>query len=134
MKEVSSRELQLNLGKYLDELPISITKYNVVVAKLVAPDTEVTTEYIIELENRIKELESKLEKQSEVPRIIVNPIIKPKYIPRPCQFYRKCDALSVGQFTLGQVLNGQWVEVPFKHLCQKHADFVAKDKAASWDL
>jgi len=133
MKEVSSREIQLNLSKYLLELPIAITKYNVVVARIVGLDTGVAAEYISELEQRIKQLESNVGVSAVKSESMV---VKreDKYISRRCEFYRYCSELSVGTFTMGQIIDGQWKEQPFKHLCQKHADFVVKDKQASWEI
>jgi antitoxin (DNA-binding transcriptional repressor) of toxin-antitoxin stability system len=55
MLTISSRELQLNLGKYLSNLPVAITKYNKVVAKLVSVDepSQTTKEYISYLEGQV---------------------------------------------------------------------------------
>jgi hypothetical protein len=48
MKKVSIREFQLAASKYLDFLPIMLTKYNVPVAKVIGVTTDVTTEEVIE--------------------------------------------------------------------------------------
>lgn len=129
--QVTVRELRSNLSKYLKEGCVVVDgKTKEAIAKVVTPSEQSLKEKYETQKQYIRQLEQQ----------ISNPIIKevketPKqYVPQPCQFYRKCDDLSVGVFTLGQIHNGSWVEVPNKHLCQKHADFVARDKAASWDL
>ncbi len=134
---ITVRELRSNLSKYLKEgCTVIDGNTKEVIAKIVVPSEpdvqeklQLQQKYITELESQIKPstLEIAIHKTAQV-------LLPNKYIPVPCQFYLHCDEPSVGQFTLGQVVDGSWVEVPFKHLCQKHADFVAKNKAASWDL
>jgi antitoxin (DNA-binding transcriptional repressor) of toxin-antitoxin stability system len=72
MKQISSRELQLNLSKYLSELPIEITKYNVPIARMVPISNQdsLKDEYIKELENRIKKISNTTIPYS--PKIIEN--------------------------------------------------------------
>ncbi len=134
---ITVRELRSNLSKYLKEgCTVIDGNTKEVIAKIVVPSEpdvqeklQLQQKYITELESQIKPstLEIAIHKTAQV-------LLPNKYIPVPCQFYLHCDEPSVGLFTLGQVSNGAWVEVPNKHLCQKHADFVAKNKAASWDL
>lgn len=132
--QVTVRELRSNLSKYLKEGCVVIDgKTKEAIAKIITPSEkslkekyEVQSQYVKQLEKQIgKPVIQVVEKAPEKPK---------QYLPQPCQFYRKCYDLSVGEFTLGQVIDGSWIEVPNKHLCQKHADFVVRDKAASWEL
>lgn len=131
---VTVRELRSNLSKYLKEGCVVIDgKTKEAIAKIITPSEQSLKEKYELQKEYVKQLEKQL--GTPIVKTVEKIVEKPKqYLPQPCQFYRKCDDLSVGTFTLGQIVNGMWVEVPFKHLCQKHADFVARDKAASWDL
>ena len=148
--QVTVRELRSNLSKYLKEGCVVIDgKTKEAIAKIITPSEkslkekyELQSQYVKQLEKQtikpIIKSEVKLDDGSVAELTYpggIKIVEKPKqYIPQPCQFYRKCDDLSVGIFTLGQIVNGTWIEVPNKHLCQKHADFVVRDKAACWDL
>ena len=102
-KNITVRELRSNLSKYLKEGCVVIDgNTKEVIAKIVLPSQPDLKEKYELQQKYIKELES----QVSVPApTIVTPVVTPKYLPRPCQFYVKCNQPSVGQFTLGQVVN-----------------------------
>lgn len=135
MLEISSRELQLNLGKYLSNLPIAITKYNKVVAKLVGVDepSEDVKEYVKFLEGEVERL-SVPEKVTTVTKLtpddLRNLIADKGYTPVKCRWRFGCNEMSVALAEHGywdNMESGEWVSQK-AHLCQKHIDYVKKDK------
>ena len=81
MKKVSIREFQLNAGKYLKELPLTLTRYNLPVAILQSVDTSVDTPEIIG-ENLEK---TKSTKSSGGKKIYTPKSVEPKIKPALCK-------------------------------------------------
>lgn len=148
MKQYTFRELQTNTN-WLDELPIEVIKYGKVAITLCDATELIKTKQM--LADALNELEGGRSRQSvqsvdmvektgkkpslaELRGLIASvenkEVATEKYVPRKCQFHNGCFDSSVAFSEDGQWVGDEWRSKP-AHLCQKHIDFVAKDKESN---
>ena len=75
MKIISIREFQLSASKYLDYLPVTLTKYNIPVATVIKYTTDVTKDVTTEKEetiNPVKKETNNVDHMEETPKVKEN--------------------------------------------------------------
>jgi len=144
MNQYTTSQIQKQISSLLKELPFEIIVRGEVVAKVVQADepSQATKDYIAFLEGRVAELEkpsvvygeplrnTPISQLGSMNKAMAAALEKEKYLPRKCEYRLGCSNLSVALSENGYWNGDDWLSKP-AHLCQKHIDFVKKDKESN---
>ncbi len=116
--KVTIREFQHNATKYLDKLPITLTRYNISIAEVIRVDTK----FLVDNSTPIKPKDLTIDDPDKIP----TPEEKPwKQVTR-CE-YQTCRKDAIGHFSIETYSTDTGDQTIQKHLCKLHKHLANKE-------